>query len=244
MLTNLNTLTDGDIICYRVGFAVDSAKDEDGNPVEEPIENALSTVKTVLGNIRGKFPDAEYHRLFLTGRDNFRDKIATIKPYKGNRDPSKKPKYYDEIRQYMIDHQGAEVVDGQEADDAQGIAQWAAKDRSTVIVGIDKDLRMIPGWHYNFVKDILDYVALPDANEFFFKQMLTGDTTDNIQGIPKVGPKTAEKLLAPCEKNLHKMQEVVMNEYRRYYGDEAEAAYREMAGLLWIRREEDQVCPY
>lgn len=208
------------------------------------MEYGLATVRSVLDNIHDKFPEQEYRRIFLTGKDNFRDKIATLKVYKGNRDPSHKPKYYSEIKDYLIAHHGAEVVDGQEADDAQGIAQWANKDRSTVIVGIDKDMYMIPGWHYNWVKDELKYVKLADANTFFFKQMLTGDTTDNIPGIPKVGPKTAEKLIAPVAGNIIEMQRVVREKYKEYYGDKAQSAYNEMANLLWIRREEDQVCPY
>lgn len=240
----LNPLIDGDIIVYRVGFAVDSAKDDDGNPVIEPVEYALATVRRVLSDINGVFSGQEYHKIYLTGKDNFRDKLATLKVYKGNRDPSHKPRYYNEIKDYLINVHNAEIVNGQEADDAQGIAQWSKKDRSTVIVGIDKDMYMIPGWHYNWVKDELKYVTLKDANTFFFKQMLTGDTTDNIPGIPRVGPKTAEKLIAPVAGDIIKMQEVVKEKYKEHYGDTAEQAYNEMANLLWIRREENQVCPY
>jgi len=44
----------------------------------------------------------------------------------------------------MIDHHDAEVVHGMEAEDACGIAQYSHKDKSTVIVGQDKDLLCIP----------------------------------------------------------------------------------------------------
>lgn len=242
--TALNPLIDGDVIVYRVGFAVDASKHPDGSPKDEPLEYALATVRAVLHNIEDRFPDQQYRRLFLSGKGNFRDKLATFKVYKGNRDPSHRPRYYQDIKEYLISVHNSEVIDGQEADDAQGIAQWAAKDKSTVIVGIDKDLYMIPGWHYNWVKDDLKYINLPDANAFFFKQLLTGDTTDNIPGVPKIGPKTADKLIDPCERDIWKMQEVVKAEYKRHYGDEAERAYKEMANLLWIRREEGQECPY
>lgn len=231
----LNPIIDADVICYRVGFAV---KDD------EPVEYALATVKHVLENIMDRFPDATYRRVFLTGKGNFRDSIATLQTYKGNRDPNNRPKYYDEIRQYLVEHQGAEVIDGQEADDAQGIEQWRNKDKSTVIVGIDKDLYMIPGFHYNWVKDKIQYISLADANYNFFKQMLEGDRTDNIPGITGVGPKTAEKLLAPCNKDVIAMSKVVKEQYKKQYGDKAREAYREVANLLWIRREEGQVCPF
>lgn len=232
---HLNPLIDGDIIVYRCGFAV---KDE------EPLEYALSTVKHCLWNIYDRFPDRTYQKIFLTGKGNFREELATLAVYKGNRDPSHKPKYYQEIKDYLIAHHEAIVVNGQEADDAQGIEQWGNKDRSTVIVGIDKDMKMIPGWHFNFVKDKLEYITLADANYNFFQQMLEGDRTDNIPGIKGIGPVKAAKMLAPAKKDLIEMQRIVKAAYREQYGDDAERAYREIASLLWIRREENQQCPY
>lgn len=232
----LNPLIDGDILVYRCGFA---AKED------EPLEYTLHTVKSVLEFIYDKFPERKWSKLYLTGKDNFRDTLATLQVYKGNRDPSHKPQYYQEIKDYLINVHGAETIIGQEADDAQGIEQWSHKDKSTVIVGIDKDLKMIPGYHYNWVKDILEYQNLRDANEFFFFQMLTGDRTDNIPGIKGVGDKTAAKLLAPAVKNITAMQKVVMDQYIKQYGEEvAPMAYREVANLLWIRREENQECPF
>lgn len=233
--SELTPLIDCDVITYRCGFAV---KDD------EPLEYALSTVKHSVLGILDKFPDRKDQRLFLTGKNNFRDKIATIQVYKGNRDPSHKPKFYQEIKDYLIDVHGAEVVNGIEADDAQGMEQWKHKDRSTVIVGIDKDMRMIPGWHYNYVKDILDYVTLQDGNAFFFHQMLVGDRTDNVPGIKGLGEVKAAKLLAPCQKDVIRMRDTVMEQYIKQYGSDGERAYHEVANLLWIRREPDQQCPF
>jgi 5'-3' exonuclease len=226
-IEELNPLIDCDIITYRVGFAC--------NDENEPIEFCLHSVKKVIQGILEKFSEREYHKLFLTGKDNFRDKVATMQPYKGNRKDTPKPIYYEEIRQYMIDVWGAEVIEGMEADDAMGIGQWAAKDKSTCIVTMDKDLNMIPGWHWNWVKGgDPNYIRLPEADRFFWFQMLTGDSTDNIPGIPRVGPKTAEKILA--KGNNHR--EIVMEEYKKYYRDKAEMAFDEVAKLLWILREE------
>ena len=233
--SHLNPLVDGDILVYRVGFAV---KDD------EPVEYALSTVKHAIHNIYDRFPDSERQVLYLSGKDNFRDHIAKMAVYKGNRDPSHRPHYYQEIKDYMIAHQHAIVVEGQEADDAMVQEQWRNKDKSTVICSIDKDLRTCPGFHYNFVKDKLDYVTLTDANAFFFEQLLTGDRTDNIPGIKGLGPVKAGKLLAPCNKETQRMKDVVMSEYRKQYGDDAERAYWEISNLLWIRREEGAECPF
>lgn len=227
-------LWDADYLIYRVGFAVNDT---------EPLEYALATVKASINGVLDKTQPSGY-RLFLSGKDNFRDKIAVTQIYKGNRDPADRPYYYQEIKDYLVQYQGAELVDGQEADDICGIEQWKAKDRSTMIVGQDKDLRMIPGWHYNPVKDETKYINLAEANEWFFIQMLWGDRTDNIPGITGIGEVRSAKLLAPCNRSVTDMQRVVKEEYKKAFGDDAERRYKEIANLLWIRREENQECPF
>lgn len=223
---SLNPLVDCDIIVYRVGFAA--------NDPDEPIENCLHSVKVTLKKILDKFPDREYAKLYLTGKGNFREEIATIQKYKGNRDNIAKPQFYSEIREYLTNVWNASIIEGIEADDAQGIEQWGHKDKSTCIVTIDKDLKMIPGYHYNWVKDEFSYINLPDANKFFWWQMLVGDRTDNIPGIHGIGPKKADKLLAGPTNH----REIVEREYKRQYGDMWTVAFDEVAKLLWILREE------
>jgi hypothetical protein len=247
--TNLVPLVDADYLVYRVGFAV---KDD------EPVEYALSTVKQAIHNIWDRFPDAKGGQLYLTGKGNFRDKVATIQVYKGNRDPANKPLYYSEIREYMIAHHGAIVVQGMEAEDACGVEQYAHKDKSTCIVGVDKDLMCIPGFHFNPVKDEMVYVTKVEADTHFWKQVLTGDATDNILGCgvrkpgvyktgkkkgqsyvkrEGVGPEGANELLAPVVGRWTEMEKVVLNEYAKLYGSDARAVMDENAKLIWILRE-------
>jgi len=80
-----------------------------------------------------------------------------------------------------------------EADDIMGMGASSGK---SIAVTIDKDLRSVPGWHWNPTKEqgpveVDQYTA--DLN--FHKQWLTGDTTDNIPGIWRFGPAKAEKWL-------------------------------------------------
>jgi len=151
-------LFDSDILVYRCGFSADSEAKKDWG-VEKYMdmdypEKALGNTKAAITGVFEKLEaDPKDALFFLTGAGNFRDKIATIKPYKGNRDPTHKPKYYNEIRDYLVGVWKAQMVEGHEADDAMAMAQWACPDRSTCIVTIDKDLNMIPGWHYNWVKE-------------------------------------------------------------------------------------------
>ena len=235
--TNLIPIVDADFIVYRVGFAV---KDD------EPIENALSTTRTIIHNIWDRFPDSpEEGKLYISGKDNFRDLMvaheATFakapKLYKGNRDPSMRPHYYDEIREYMIHVHGAITVNGMEAEDAAGIEHYAHKDRSTVLVHQDKDLDCLPGWHWNPIKgDDVRYITMKEANVNFWKQVLTGDKVDNIRGIDGLGPKTADKLIDPCDNDWLKMRAVALEQYKKQYGDTAEAILDETCRLVWILR--------
>lgn len=185
------------------------------------------------------FCDHTYYKLYLNGEGNYREQAATILPYKGNRDKLHKPEYYEEIREYMVNNWYAELVDGRESDDMLGIEQWKNKDKSTVIVSIDKDLNQIPGYHYNPRKRLFYYVTKHAADTFFWEQMLIGDPTDNIPGIKGVGPKTTEKMVKECGGNLLTLRERVEALYKKQYGDaQWVQSMNEVATLLFMQREE------
>lgn len=209
---------------------------------EDYLHFALGNVKECLAKFAEMF-DGSKMRVFLTGDGNFREQVATLLPYKGNRDDLHKPKYYKEIKQYMIHNWNAEVIHGQEADDALAITQYQTKDDSTVIISIDKDLDQIPGWHYNFVKEELYYLDEEFADTRLFFQMLTGDRTDNIPGIRGIGDVKAKKIIyEDCRGDVDKMRDAVKALYQKEYGPAWEGAYWEVANLLWMRRAEDQDC--
>ncbi len=209
---------DGDIPCYSIGFVTE----------EEPLRFALNTVNRFIKNIK-KNTGAEDVRIFLTGDGNFRETIATVKPYKGNRADKAKPKWWKDIRDYLVVERGAEVFHGIEADDALGLEQT----ENTVLCTLDKDLDMIAGRHYNWKKDQLYDVLQENADRFFMEQWLAGDSTDNIVGIPRVGLPTAKKYLSDCT-SIYQMHRVVQH----YYDPFGEEYMAEMASLIWMQRKE------
>jgi len=113
---------------------------------------------------------------------------------------------------------------------------------NTIIASIDKDLDMVPGKHFNFVKNKHYEISNAEGRHKFWCQMLTGDKTDNIPGIHGIGPKTAEKILNECKTD---------NDYRirvlSYYTDNVYSIpcpedHVDLIGkLLWIRREHGQM---
>lgn len=240
----MNCLIDGDLLVYRTGFAVQK-KTADGLIVEPP-EHAYYLIKKQINTIL-KACNADRYRLFLTSDDksNYRFKVATTKPYKANRLQAK-PHYYGDLRRYMLEHWGAEMIYGKEADDAIGIAQCTGNGKTT-ICSIDKDLLMIPGLHYNFVSDThyrfddpgelfhhKKHKILGGALKWFYAQMLMGDTADNIPGLSGIGPKKAYKLLNDLDTE-EKMIYTVKKEYEKHGAIDR---FEEIANLLWIQREE------
>lgn len=157
----------------------------------EPLENGIYNIKQMMRMIITN-SGADSYRAFLSGKDNYRDLVATIQVYKGNRDPSRKPFYYKELKQYLIDQWGAEVTDGYEADDAMSMAQYKSTE-DTIICTLDKDLDMCEGLHYNWVRDERYKVTTIIGLRFFYKQLITGDSTDNIPGLFRLTKTKATK---------------------------------------------------
>lgn len=217
-------LIDADIITYRIGFASEDVSEKlclarCAEFMEELV------MKPWVGDYQG----------FLTGSNNFRKDVAVTAPYKGNRTQAK-PKHYDLIREYLVKAWGCTVEENQEADDAIGIKAYEIKDTDEyVIMSIDKDLDMIRGWHYNFIKDKKYLVDDQQAIRHFYTQILTGDRVDNIVGLKGIGPKKAAKILEDCTTEKE-MYDAVLKAY-----DNDTTRVLENGTLLWIRRKENQM---
>lgn len=201
----MQALIDGDIIVYRAGFACQK-KNEEGEVVVEPLPFCLHTVKLMLENILDVTNSQDY-KIFLTGKHNFRLDVDPM--YKSNRKDTPKPVHYDDIRNYLINVWKAEVINGMEADDAMGLCQH----ENSVICSIDKDMLMVEGNHYNFVKDEWSFTTPEDAEYKFYAQMLTGDSTDFIPGIYGMAETGAVKLLS--EIPIDEWDKLILDKYEQ-----------------------------
>lgn len=167
----------------------------------EPVENALALVKRQILRIETKLDSDGYLfdklELFITGKGNHRNEIATIRPYKGNRVNMEKPVHYKAIRRYMMNRWQAVKVDGHEADDEVACisASLQYDPAQVMIVSQDKDLRTVPGLLYNYNKDKYELITPQGALVNFYRQMLVGDATDNVVGCYRTGEKKAEGLI-------------------------------------------------
>lgn len=210
----------------------------------EPVANALHSVKSTIERIKNTLSlNDDEIQIVLSGDTNFREDIATIRPYKGNRDRDHKPVHGTAIKQYMMDNFDTYVTSDEEADDYISYSHysyWKQDEMGSCIVTIDKDLDMVPGLHYNFVTEEAYYVEPDEAMRNFYKQLITGDNVDNIQGVPKYGRVRAENLIAEC-KTEQQMQLTVGGLYIQSYGKNWREALVENGRLLWMRREPNEM---
>ena len=221
-------LIDGDIIAYRAAFSTEQMGSSD---TEKKIDDLIWFIldKTTV------FPELhEDYVVYLTGKGNFRNEIAKSHVYKGNRKSVQKPRHLQHARDYMHGKYEAIISRGEEADDLIAIEATRLK-HDACVASIDKDMLQIPCWHFNIVKGTYEKVTPDGGMKFFYTQILTGDTADNIKGLFRVGPKKAEKILDGAVSEEELWDRVV----KAYEGDEERVV--ENARLLWLRREVGEI---
>jgi hypothetical protein len=228
---------DADILPYEFGGMVHLEDPDEPLPFEIVRSMVDDRIKQII-----EATSATEYALYLTdSASNFRMRVGTILPYKGHR-KTEKPLHWAAIRQHLIDQWDAEVQYGIEADDRLGIEQCKAAAETTVICSRDKDLHMIPGWHYTWPagkqKERLWFQDETSAIRCFYRQLLTGDTTDNILGLYGVG--VSSQLVKRLEDVDEEwvMFETVYDAYVSRFGRYAGQFMCENAALLWMLREE------
>jgi DNA polymerase-1 len=169
---------------------------------------AVFGVINMIKSLNTEYPDSNIVAIFDAKGKNFRHEL--YQEYKANR-----PSMPDELRS-QIEYVHAAVkalglplvaVPGVEADDVIGTyAKQASEAGQTVLVASgDKDLAQIVNDKVALIdtmkKVILDEAGVVEKfgvrpDQIIDYLALMGDTSDNIPGVPKVGPKTAVKWIA------------------------------------------------
>lgn len=173
-------ILDGDILAYRAAFYADA---EGIDCLEERLEH----------DVRDWTWGDEAPTLAFSCPRSQNWRRAYWPDYKAHRDGAAKPDCMAYTLEYLYDSFECICFDKLEADDLMGIGTSRGEALS---VTIDKDLRGVPGWHWNPDKEEEPvYITPEEAYRFFITQWMTGDSTDNIPGLWRVGPKKAEKYL-------------------------------------------------
>jgi len=172
------------IACHTMGL--DPKTDISIHYRPEPDTHALKILDESLKEFDGR--TAEY---FVTGKTNFRYRVAP--DYKGNR-TGRRPENLSVCKQYLL-NKGAKLDEDLEADDLVIIRakQLDKLNIPWVIVGCDKDLKQIDGHFYDPFKKKSTMVSRGAAKRNLWKQIATGDSTDNIRSVKGIGPKSFDK---------------------------------------------------
>ena len=217
-------LIDGDSLIYY----------EMGKPTLEEALNSLD------GRLQQMFEQTEatHYAGFLTSGKCFRYDAAKSKPYKGNRKYGDKPIIFPAIKEYLRQHWKFEAISELEADDLVSIYH---NNENTVICSPDKDvLYQNAGIHYNYGKAESIVVDEVQATTFLWKQVLMGDSTDGIPGLPKVGPKTADLWLKGIGRE--EMPKFVLDKYIEKFGNHLGILrFVETFRLIYILKSKEEV---
>lgn len=209
---------------------------------EEDISHPLHSIKVQLKKMQ-EVIEADETRIFIGGKGNFRLKLPFPEKYKGQRSDMLRPIHLDECKEFSVNRLGAELVTGQEADDALVYVGYAylKKGYKVILASQDKDSWAYSGLHiYDFTKEDSKVWEIPDLGSlwidgknkvrgngfmWFCFQWMLGDSTDNmnprsILGI-KFGEKSVYKLLHEC-KSKQEAFDTVVKQYQKWFKDEPE----------------------
>ena len=196
-------LIDGSSYLYRAFHAMPPLTTSTGLPT-----GAVKGVTNMLRNLRKENPDAYYLSIFDAKGKNFRHDL--YKDYKANRPPMP-----EELKEQLsplkeiCNAMGMPVIEipKVEADDVIAtLAEMGARQGMPIVISsLDKDLMQLVedplikmmNTMNNQVYDVAGVEGKfgVHPNQIIDYLALVGDTSDNVPGVPKVGPKTAVKWL-------------------------------------------------
>ncbi|HQM46250.1 MAG TPA: 5'-3' exonuclease H3TH domain-containing protein, partial [Smithellaceae bacterium] len=242
----LLALVDGSNYLYRAFYAIPALTNSKGFPT-----NAIYGFTTMLMKLmRDLDPDYIVMTFDLKGptvrHEEFEDYKATRKPMPDDLIPQV-PFIKEVVRGfsvYILEKQGIE------ADDLIGTltAQAGEKGWRTVIISGDKDLMQLVDEQVTMIDTMKEKIYDIEAVKEKFGVVpdkvpeilgLMGDVSDNIPGVPGVGPKTATRLIeeyGSVEKVIENAEKLHNVKLRALFREHAEQA-RLSRQLALIRRD-------
>ena len=214
-------LIDGDILIYKIATMneIDTHWGNglwtlhcDQNICESQIDSTLDDLLT----------DLQADDFVIAFTDKYILRKDLLPSYKDNRKQKRKPMVLNALREYVIKKYNAVIYPKLEADDVLGILATVPHNDERVIVSIDKDLKQIPSLISRDGKTI-EKVTKKEADYWFMVQAMAGDSVDGFSGVPKVGVKTAQKILGDNNVPLLDLWKKVLSAYDKAGYSEKEA---------------------
>lgn len=251
-------LVDGDGLAYYCAGGDDTDAGEARGRLVDKIKSAARTV------------GAENVIVLLTASGSHkghRYAIARVKPYQGQRTTSTRPKNWQALRDFMTGSNFPFTVEATAIAEADDLFGWYAYNypEDVVIYTQDKDMRMLPGRHLDWVshrmhtvecgmtlnreRDRMFNIVVHDSvfndkqygPKWFWLQMLQGDGADHIPGLPKYRDTITGNPKPVGEVTAAKM----LNGWARQPGDyinEVRHWYTTYYGQRWLVEMMEQAC--
>jgi len=233
-MAKIRALIDADNLIYHASWGLTSPV------VDLPL--AINKFDSLLGDILGEMFCDEYTLYIKAPNKKLNYRFEVCSEYKAKRSPP--PPVLNNLSSAILERDNTVPCILQEADDAISIQAWKMKKEghNYIVVSPDKDLNQIPGQHFdNYWTRRRHYtVTEKEADRLIYQQMLSGDPTDNIEGIKGIGEKTAKKLLDPCHTE-GEMYRAVKYTWKRHHPIDWKEKMTKCARLVYIRRRENEI---
>jgi DNA polymerase-1 len=229
-------LIDGDVLVYRVAFAVEQGIDwgEGMHTLHADEGQAREAIDKLVAEILSDLETNDYH-MALTCHETVNFRKDFFPQYKENRTTLRKPLVWKFLREHLTEIYGAVTKSNIEADDILGIwatKLWTGKPRR-IIVSVDKDMRSIPCSYWNMKKKVMEEIDEATADYNFYWQTLVGDSTDNYPGCQGIGPKKATAILDNAKKQNASLYRAVLLAFKKAgFGEEFALTQARCARIL------------
>ena len=203
----------------------------------ETLKEGVSKLNSSFYDILDKI-DSEYGIQALrvyngTKGTNFRYEIYP--EYKANRRNTPRPELLGPLSDHLKSEWDSIQAENEEVDDvvAREALKYKSQGENVIIVSIDKDYLQVPVTIYNYRKREFTKISEKDSLINLSKQMIVGDSADNIKGVKGRGKIYAERLFEGDLSDFGIFRRVY-TEYLLKYGSEAKDEFTKNYKLLKI----------
>ncbi len=198
-------ILDADSLIYRACFNKKDSSEE--RTLEECKKHLDLSIENILN-----FADTNRYIACLTIGRNFRYLIR--EDYKGNRQ-QEKPKYFKEVRQYLIERYKAIHNVNLESDDLCYILKSKIKD--SFISSLDSDILYgLPGEHLDY-KNLKWVITTKEDSDYKFWHDMIAGSHNGVTGLRGKGTKYAKEVLDNTYSLLPALE--VLQQYIEHYDD-------------------------
>jgi 5'-3' exonuclease len=208
-------LIDADSIVYIIAYNYREHPELAKTSVKATCDDFLRMILTMT--------HADKYIGVFSSKENFRHSVYKYQPYKGNR-PVKSDYmilWEPVIKDYFQSKWNFHISNRLEADDII-VALSHIVEEECIICSPDKDLQQVAGKHFDYRKSEFQEISVEQAVLNLWSQVLIGDATDCIAGVPQMGEVKVRKLFDEVAKiedvNEISLSRVVVDQYRKYFG--------------------------